>query len=629
MPLYKIIAPRKGTPNLGSPQVKLRRHNLKMMRDKRRGKSGKGEDSWLDDIQEKQAMKQQEEEFTKRVRAKLMALQEGQSFLFGRDWLCTAEEALLLLKPLKRSDIVQSVAESLCMWSIPSPVLVDVREMLKMRPGIGGQEQKPPQYSLQNVMEMPTEVPSSSGSKHKGGDPGSILVVNLTEFTKTVEDKLKEIPIHCCEEFPTSLSELERGVVKILAQRMGLVSSVEKKGALFQTIVFNVSSDFVKDMQAQLKGLEEGQGMRLSKELSEEERRLVKAMAEEMGYAVNETSTGVEATNLSSYAQQMREELAEIAVGESRRLVLSSATDEQQVILQRVAAELGLDWEEEGHRRQRIATVGNMQHLVDEMREKLSNSTSQGAVLSFILPTTESQQATFFDMAQNYGFECVGKEDTDKGVKAYLRRLSFERSSLAARRRRNSISASTPKGDGMQIDLGETRPQGPQSPQGEDEEGLQEDSGLEEDSEEEPAQEQEVEESVEEDSPEPEELKEDDMSELLIMGGLQSDEDHLIPRVFGRYASGNWRGKALFLRYGDVKTFAEDLKYVTPNVDTRLYRFTGMFEYLFEDTLQLQIDMGVRVGHGLTIEWFQIFLQKVIARLGKQFVPVLFRLLDE
>eukprot|EP00439_Symbiodinium_sp_Y106_P036770 s4849_g4.t1 len=55
----------------------------------------------------------------------------------------------------------------------------------------------------------------------------------------------------------------------------------------------------------------------------------------------------------------------------------------------------------------------------------------------------------------------------------------------------------------------------------------------------------------------------------------------------------------------------------------------SMFEYLFEDTLQLQIDMGVRVGQGLTIEWFQIFLQKVIARLGKQFVPVLFQLLDE
>lgn len=51
-------------------------------------------------------MKQQEEEFTKRVRAKITALDEGQSFLFGRDWLCTAEEALLLLKPLKRSDIV-------------------------------------------------------------------------------------------------------------------------------------------------------------------------------------------------------------------------------------------------------------------------------------------------------------------------------------------------------------------------------------------------------------------------------------------------------------------------------------------------------------------------------------------
>eukprot|EP00439_Symbiodinium_sp_Y106_P046229 s5058_g5.t2 len=199
-------------------QVKLRRHNLKMMRDKRRKNGNRAEDSWLDDLQEKQAMKQQEEEFTKRVRAKITALDEGQSFLFGRDWLCTAEEALLLLKPLKRSDIVQQVAETLGIWSLPSPALIDVREMLKFRPGLGGsQDPRMAQYSLQPVMEMPQD-----GLKvDKGGDSGSILVVNLTEFTKNTEEKLKEIPIHASEEFPTSLSELERGVVKTLAQRRG------------------------------------------------------------------------------------------------------------------------------------------------------------------------------------------------------------------------------------------------------------------------------------------------------------------------------------------------------------------------------------------------------------------------
>ncbi|CAE7658457.1 SEC1A, partial [Symbiodinium pilosum] len=610
-------------------QVKLRRHNLKMMRDRRRGKNGRAEDSWLEDLSEKQAMKQQEEEFTKRVRSKLKSIGEGQSFLFGREWLCTAEEALLLLTPLKRSDIVQQEAESLRLWSIPSPALIDVREMLKFRPGLTSQDQKPPEYSLQPVMEMPQDKTKAD----KNGDPGSILVTNLTEFTQEIQEKLKDIPIHCSEEFPTSLSDLQRGVVKLIAQRMGLVAAVETIGALLQMTVFNVSGDFVKDMQKQLGELEEGQGMRLSRDLSEEERHLVKAMAAEMGYAVSETSMGIEVTNLRAYAKQIREEFSELGVGETRRIALSSSTDEQLVMLQKVAQELGLDWDEEGQRRQRTATVGNMVHLVDEMREKLTNTTTPGTVLSFILPPTEPQQDTFFEMAQNYGFECISKENTEKGVRAYLRRLSFERTSLAARRRRNSISATTPKGEGMQLGLGETAPLDPLEKDARpDDDGLMEDSGLEEESEEEAQEPQEVpeaEESAEEDSPEPSELKEDDLSELLLMRGLQSGEDHLIPRVFRRYASGNWRGKVLFLRYGDVKDFAEDLKYVTPNVDTRLYRFTGMFEYLFEDTLQLQIDMGVRVGQGLTIEWFQIFLQKVIARLGKQFVPVLFQLLDE
>eukprot|EP00439_Symbiodinium_sp_Y106_P048186 s6663_g6.t1 len=153
-----------------------------------------------------------------------------------------------------------------------------------------------------------------------------------------------------------------------------------------------------------------------------------------------------------------------------------------------------------------------------------------------------------------YIIRCIGKEDTEKGVRAFLRRLSFERSSLAARRRRNSISAtaSTPKGDG-QFGLGETEPHGQQESRPLLEED-QEESGLEEDSEEEVKPElEEDDESVAEDSPEPSELKEDDMSELLLMRGLQSGEDHLIPRVFRRYASGNWRGKVqLGLELGGI-----------------------------------------------------------------------------
>eukprot|EP00439_Symbiodinium_sp_Y106_P031453 s6663_g3.t1 len=105
-----------------------------------------------------------------------------------------------------------------------------------------------------------------------------------------------------------------------------------RKGALFQITVFNVTGHFVKDMQRQLRELEEGQGMRLSKELSDEERRLVKAMAEEMGYAVTETSAGIEVTNLSTYATQIREGLSQLGVGETQRIQLSSATASLSVV---------------------------------------------------------------------------------------------------------------------------------------------------------------------------------------------------------------------------------------------------------------------------------------------------------
>lgn len=49
----------------------------------------------------------------------------------------------------------------------------------------------------------------------------------------------------------------------------------------------------------------------------------------------------------------------------------------------------------------------------------------------------------------------------------------------------------------------------------------------------------------------------------------------------------------------------------------------------FDDTAQLQTNLGIRVGSGLTLQFFQVFIQKAMNRLGLQIASVLFTVLNE
>ncbi|CAJ1342420.1 unnamed protein product [Effrenium voratum] len=571
-------------------QVRLRGHAMKQKAaQKRRSRRGgySSEDPWFLEMQENQARKKQEEEFRMRVREKLAAMMPGESFAFAREWLCRMDH----LTPVRRSYIVEEVAEKMRLWSLPSPVLVEIREMQR---SIEEEVRPEPKYSLQHV--MPKEE-----ALGEDGDAGSILVLNLRDFAEDVEDELHSIPLHGAHSFPSALSHVQRAVVQILAERMGLVAKTERIGATWQITVFNVEEGFLDKLKQQLLALRDGEGTRLAvPEVSSEELHLSKVLSEEIGLTVNTSADGaVEVYNLQEFQKQLRHELLEVPVGESRRIALHNKTEEQRLALHKMAAELGLNVSEEGVRKQREAVVENMTSQLQRLREQLLGTEEAGELIRMKLPPQQRQQDAVFEMAGDFGFECVERLKTAEGEEVAFRRLSLEKTSVAVRRRRSSVNGT---------------PSTPQTAEraGPERSGLdlEELDGLSDDSESKSSQSEELE--VE--TPEP---------------PKPPGEDHLIARVFQQYASGRWHnGTALFLRYGDLKGFAEDLKYVTPNVDTKLYRFTGMFEYVFEDTLQLQIDMGVR-AQGLTLEWFQIFLQKIILRLGMQFVPVLFSLLAE
>jgi len=592
----------KGTSDF-SQQSKLRGHAMKhkAAKSRRSQRSAYDKDPWLLDLKEKQAIAKQEEDFRRRVTDKLMTLQENESFNFGREWLCHVDDKV---SPVRRSIIVEEVAEKLRLFWLPSPALVDLRNLhrsINVSSGIFEEETNEPDYSLLEYLSISQEE-AAGPVPPTGTDAGSMMVMNLTEYAQEVEEKLESIPLHGSMTFPSSLSETHRAVVQLLSKRLGYVAVLEPIGANMELVVYNVASDFVNNIEIQLNGLRQNEGTFFTEDLSEEERQLARVLSENLGFLTTRNDDGtLSAFNLQDFANEIRQNLSSLEIGEEIRMPVGMKSEEQQVMIYRLIKELGLEVREEGVKKQREAIIGNMVNYLSDAKDRMMKA-EDGEVLNFILPPQEPQIQAFFNLAKEFAFECTEQVNTDDGVEAHMLRMALEKISVAQRRRRSSVVKSQSELQEQEVD---------RKPRGQEVEEVEIESN----------------ESSEglETSSQATSLSYEEMPEPI----QRSTGEGLIGRVFQQYSSGRWLGgSALFFRYSDLKALAEDLKYITPNVDTKLFRFTGMFEYIFEDTLQLQIDMGVPIRHGLTLEWFHIFLQKVILRLGIQFVPVLFTLLD-
>jgi len=108
----------------------------------------------------------------------------------------------------------------------------------------------------------------------------------------------------------------------------------------------------------------------------------------------------------------------------------------------------------------------------------------------------------------------------------------------------------------------------------------------------------------------------------------EGETEHLIRKLFDSYATGNWRGNKIFLRFPDLKHFAEDVKDIAPRLHRVFSKYSCVLESTFDDTLQLQIDFGTRTNRGLTMRWFQVFVQKTLKKLGLEVTSFLFALHD-
>eukprot|EP00931_Biecheleriopsis_adriatica_P056244 TRINITY_DN3331_c0_g1_i4.p1 TRINITY_DN3331_c0_g1~~TRINITY_DN3331_c0_g1_i4.p1 ORF type:complete len:529 (+),score=126.19 TRINITY_DN3331_c0_g1_i4:647-2233(+) len=109
------------------------------------------------------------------------------------------------------------------------------------------------------------------------------------------------------------------------------------------------------------------------------------------------------------------------------------------------------------------------------------------------------------------------------------------------------------------------------------------------------------------------------------------DRQSLAQRMFETYATGQWRGVNVFIRAPDLEHFAEDIKETFPEVKRIFRRMRGKLNSLFDDTIELQCRMaerGFRSTAGLTMDWFQIFVQKVVNLFGMQVMGFFLMMLE-
>jgi len=103
--------------------------------------------------------------------------------------------------------------------------------------------------------------------------------------------------------------------------------------------------------------------------------------------------------------------------------------------------------------------------------------------------------------------------------------------------------------------------------------------------------------------------------------------DARVTRVFEAYATGQQGSTRIFMRYPDLREFLEDTQ--TSVVRRRqLKQLRHQLDNIYEDTLQLQIDMGCRTNKGLTRYYFKVFLESASKKLGWSLIHLLCTLLD-
>jgi hypothetical protein len=116
-----------------------------------------------------------------------------------------------------------------------------------------------------------------------------------------------------------------------------------------------------------------------------------------------------------------------------------------------------------------------------------------------------------------------------------------------------------------------------------------------------------------------------------LHAGFFGKPDPEVDQTFQEYASGDHHGMLVFCRKADLQNLARSLHAMemAQNRHEKVQDLLSHIDRIYEDMLELQIDFGVHTNHGLTLEYFNVFLQKVANSLGWSLATVLKDLLNQ
>jgi hypothetical protein len=127
--------------------------------------------------------------------------------------------------------------------------------------------------------------------------------------------------------------------------------------------------------------------------------------------------------------------------------------------------------------------------------------------------------------------------------------------------------------------------------------------------------------------------EDDDSDDDFDREDSDMDENELkekVGKVFDMYASHN--GRNVILRKPDLHKFITDINKMRESPKVSYVRKVEITlekaESIFDDTLELQVDMGSRYTHGLTLDFFQVYLQKAAPVFGWTMTSLLVSLID-
>lgn len=485
-----------------------------------------------------------------------------------------------LLNPFRRRQIMMEIAEVYGLYTLSAA-------------GIG---RMPPRNS-KSLERAPGVLESGIMP-----EPGCMRIYNMKSFSGIMIDKFEtmrsggRLVVN-----DMAFTEAQKAVAHLLALDRTLVAVFEKWGAGERLVVHHTGS-FASGVNSQLDALHEGDAVTLDANLSKIEMRYVQAQAAKMGMTVvrQKNDKGEETLkvfNMNEFANTVREKLADVGVG--NRAVFKNLCIQERQVVHSVAVEMGLHSMdgEEGDDLKNVIVFSDVEFQAKQAARM--SQAADGGSGNFILPQTAQQQKDFWAMADKNGlsldtsFHGSGKSRFDfKGGDVVH---------LATVKSRSGSSAS----DG---DACDQKP----GPAG---------SGLRLGS---------VERATEATAEETSEgIDVDIQKSATIASPTIETSSELIRQAFDAYASGNSRGERIFLRYVDLKEFASDLRSAMPGRRNSFRDFNIILELCFDDTTQLQSDFGLRVGPGLTHQFFQVFIQKAMTRLGLQVASVLFEILNE